>query len=299
MNRSARVVSLPSAAPLALLALILSVFGVGALTLAPKAHGAENSQYATIVWHASVKGSGPHQASFPQTIVDHVLTVDPSLSALDGDLTGTCTAFQVDVYRYSTQTERQQVDALISGGVLLSPNHPAEPLVSGGEGHAWKFYYNSECAPPTETTPPVTTTTTPPPTETVTPPPTVITETPPPTTIPTTPPTETTTTEPPTTTQPPTTTEPPTTTTTSATVPPTVPPSTTTSATVPPSATKTSSPPVKVTPALRTLPSQQPNVRIKALPYTGINAWQTGGLAALLLGVGITLVLATRKTRRH
>ncbi len=105
------------------------------------------AQFATIIWKMNPVGSPPVFTP-AQTIVDHTFTSSPELGAFDSLLTGKCVGFQVDVYKYTLPGDRTKVDALISGGVLNGHNNPAEPLIAGGLGTAWKFYQNSDCAQP-------------------------------------------------------------------------------------------------------------------------------------------------------
>lgn len=69
----------------------------------------------------------------------------PDLNALDKYLTLTCgTYYQVDIYNNSDVTT-----SLIHGGYLNSPNSPAEDLIPGGWGTAYKLVKSPDCAPPT------------------------------------------------------------------------------------------------------------------------------------------------------
>ena len=103
------------------------------------------TQYVTIIWKMDTY---PTTTSiWPQTLVNSMVTSAPNLAAFDSLLVGKCVGFQVDVYKYTLAGDKAKVDNLISGGFLSSPNHPAEPLIAGGAGTAWKFYQDSSgCA---------------------------------------------------------------------------------------------------------------------------------------------------------
>lgn len=103
------------------------------------------THFMTIIWNMNPIGAPPVFTP-AQTIVDSTETDAPDLSAFDSLLVGNCVGFQVDVYKYTLADDKAQVDNLISVGVLNGPGNPAEPLIDGGLGTAWKFYQNSDCA---------------------------------------------------------------------------------------------------------------------------------------------------------
>lgn len=114
----------------------LAVVLLGALTLAPSA-SATQQQTVTIVWQ--MPSWDGNSATWPQTYVSHAANVGLGIETPD------CGYFQVDVYKYGTDSDKAKVDALIAGGVLKGPNNPPEPLISGGIGVAWKFVNAGEC----------------------------------------------------------------------------------------------------------------------------------------------------------
>ena len=105
--------------------------------------------YVTVAWNAT-EGDIWNPA---QTVVDTAYTDSPDLNALDDELAalvdglecGTTDYFQVDVY-----VDNETSASLIAGGVLYGPNNPAEPLIPGGSGTAWKYVkiVAPECPPP-------------------------------------------------------------------------------------------------------------------------------------------------------
>lgn len=239
----------------------------------------EEPNRATVVWEMGGWEGRPVWDP-PQEFVAVQFTVDGDINSAD-HLIPECGYFQVDVYKYNNDSNRAKVDNLIAGGLLYGPNNPPEPLISGGQGTAWKFVNQGECPPPTTTT-----TTTEPPTTTTTEPPTTTTTEPP----------TTTTTEPPTTT----TTEPPTTTTT-------VPETTTTmvvTTTVP--ETTTTEDPTTTTVATTTTeqpcdedhPAWNEETQSCELPFTGFNDTLLGftiaGLGLALLGLTALAIARTR-----
>lgn len=137
--------------------------------------------YVTAVWSMPswVNSTTP---TWDQHIVSHT---DEQTITLNVAVPTTCgTQYQVDVYYKNGTTT-----SLISGGVLHAPNNPAESLVPGGWGVAYKLVKNEACTTPTPTPTPTTSSPTPTPTPTTsspTPTPTVSTTTPTPTPTPTT-----------------------------------------------------------------------------------------------------------------
>ncbi len=232
----------------------LRAFGAGLVALAAvllwtPAASAQEQQTVTIVWQMpSWNGNTP---TWPQQIVSHTTNVGLDVAVPD------CGFFQVDVYKYGTESDQAKVDALIKGGVLTAPNNPPEPLIPGGLGTAWKFVNAGECETSTPTPSPSDSSDTPTPTPsetTATPTPSESTDTPTPT------PSDSSTTPTPT----------PTPTTSTPT------PSTTTTYPENGGCTPTPDAPCE-------------------LPRTG-SSWTLGALAALLLLVGgMTLVLTRRK----
>lgn len=110
------------------------------------------THFITVLWH--MDNYGETTDIFPQTYVKSKVTTEPDLGAFDADLTGTCTGFQVDVYKYTKDADKTVADNLITAAHLLGPNNPLEHLIPGGEGTAWKFYKNTNCQqPPQECTP--------------------------------------------------------------------------------------------------------------------------------------------------
>lgn len=79
--------------------------------------------------------------TWPQSIVSHVAA--ETTPTLDVTTPATCgTQYQVDVYNTSATT-----DSLVAGGVLTAPNSPAEDLIPGGWGVAYKLVQNAACPP--------------------------------------------------------------------------------------------------------------------------------------------------------
>lgn len=154
---------------------------VGAWFAAPASATQRETQYMTIVWKMP-SWAGPQSPTWPQEIVSHTQTDQPTLGVETPD----CGYFQVDIYKYTTESDRNKVDNLIAGGVLNGPNNPPEPLIPGGWGTAYKLVNAGTCetATPTPTPTPSETTPTPTPTETTespTPTPTETSESPTPT----------------------------------------------------------------------------------------------------------------------
>lgn len=129
-------------------ALLLAIGGTVGLASAASATENPAPQYAVIIWSMEPSGETP-DFDPDQTIVDSVVGLStPDLNYFDSLLVGKCIAFQIDVYKYNVYDySKDQVDYLISHGVLSSPGNPAEPLISGGQGTAWKFYVNTDCGP--------------------------------------------------------------------------------------------------------------------------------------------------------
>lgn len=101
-------------------------------------------QYAVVIWQVN---DYPTNSMWPQTLVDSVTGLDaPNLGYFDALLKGKCVKYQVDVYHYDVKDgSKAKVDKLIATGHLYGSNNPPEPLISGGEGTAWKFYSNNDC----------------------------------------------------------------------------------------------------------------------------------------------------------
>lgn len=102
------------------------------------------AQYAVVIWQVN---DYPTNSMWPQTLVDSVTGLDaPNLGYFDSLLKGKCVKYQVDVYHYDVKDgSKAKVDNLIATGHLYGSNNPPEPLISGGEGTAWKFYSNNDC----------------------------------------------------------------------------------------------------------------------------------------------------------
>ncbi|MCZ7532887.1 MAG: LPXTG cell wall anchor domain-containing protein [Acidimicrobiia bacterium] len=100
---------------------------------------------ATVVWE--MWAAPPNHFNTPQNYVGVTYSVDGGLE--QASIPSGCERmFQVDVYKYKDQQDRDNVDALIKGGILNGPSDPVhEPLIGGGAGTAWKFVYNEECEP--------------------------------------------------------------------------------------------------------------------------------------------------------
>jgi hypothetical protein len=109
---------------------------------------------------------GPTTPTWPQHLTAHKTSATVDLNLLTAGLP--CgKSFQIDAYHSGPVTDR-----LLAGGVLTAPQHPAEALVPGGWGVAYKIVQTPACATPTPTptpTPTVTPTPTPKPTVTATP----------------------------------------------------------------------------------------------------------------------------------
>ena len=133
-------------------AVIVASLSLSAGSVAANERPEKPEQFVTIIWE--MDNYPEHNTIWPQTLVDHVVTDTPSLGAFDNLLTGNCVGYQVDVYKYTKDKDVEKVDNLINGGVLYGPNNPPEPLISGGEGKAWKFYKNDDCRPRVEVTEP-------------------------------------------------------------------------------------------------------------------------------------------------
>ena len=108
---------------------------------------------------------GTPQGDQPQQLIGSFLG-----NSLNGhsDLFVCDEAYQIDVYNYNDDGSADDVDTLIEGGFLNSPNDPSEPLI-GGEGVGWRLVQMPACETTTTTTQPITTTTQPPVTTTTQP----------------------------------------------------------------------------------------------------------------------------------
>ncbi len=135
----------------------LVVVLLGALTVAPSA-SATQQQTVTIVWQ--MPSWNDNTPTWPQQYVSHTANAGLDVAVPE------CGYFQVDVYRYDTDSDKAKVDALIAGGVLTAPNNPPEPLISGGLGTAWKFVNAGECDTTSPSPSPSESTPTPTPSET-------------------------------------------------------------------------------------------------------------------------------------
>jgi|GEM_PF-1722668 len=111
-------------------------------------------QFVTIIWNMNPVGPPP-VFNPAQTIKDHKVTSTPQLNAFNDLLVGKCVGYQVDVYKYTKASDIKAVDNLIDVGILTGPGAPAEPLIDGGHGVAWKFYQNADCAQEPEVVSPV------------------------------------------------------------------------------------------------------------------------------------------------
>jgi LPXTG-motif cell wall-anchored protein len=169
---------------LALLSALTLLAAVGAWFAQP-ASATEQHTYKVIAWEMpSWNGNTPvWPQSFFSVVETHSTQGALALAVLPDD---DCGYFQIDVYKYDSEADRAAVDYLVSHGVLTSPNHPTEPLISGGLGTAWKFVNLGACETATPTPTPTETSETPTPTptetsQTPTPTPTETSETPSPT----------------------------------------------------------------------------------------------------------------------
>jgi LPXTG-motif cell wall-anchored protein len=81
--------------------------------------------------------------SWPQTYETSLVESTPDLSALDSQLTKCGTQHQVDIYNAGETTT-----SLIAGKHLDGPNNPAEDLIAGGWGTAYKLIHNDVCPQP-------------------------------------------------------------------------------------------------------------------------------------------------------
>lgn len=232
---------------------------VGVLLWAPAASATQQSDTVTIVWQMpSWKGSTP---TWPQQIVSHTANVGLDVTVPD------CGFFQVDVYKYGTESDKAKVDALIKGGVLTAPNNPPEPLIPGGLGTAWKFVNAGVCETATPTPSPSDSSDTPTPT------PSETTQTPTPT--PTATPSET-----------------------SPTATPSE--SSTTATPTPSGSTTTGTPTTTPTPSFSENGGCVPTADAPCeLPKTGSAVSALGALAAGLLALGGTALYLTRRKGSH
>jgi len=99
--------------------------------------------YVIVAW--DMHGWNGGGAVWPQSYVTSEKQDTPDLSALDDDLNEIgYGCYQIDIYYDDTTTTN-----LIAGGVLYGPNNPAEHLIGGGQGTAWKFLQiGNGCNPP-------------------------------------------------------------------------------------------------------------------------------------------------------
>lgn len=81
--------------------------------------------------------------SWSQTYVTSLTETTPDLGALDSQLTKCGSQWQVDIYNDNDTTT-----TLIAGAHLDGPNNPAESLISGGWGTAYKLLQGPACPPP-------------------------------------------------------------------------------------------------------------------------------------------------------
>lgn len=139
-------------------------------------------QYMVTAWEMP-SWADDRTAVWPQKLHSNVIVTSKD-GALDrAEIVAKCGYFQIDVYKYTTESDRANVDNLIAGGVLKAPDNPYdEPLIKGGYGKAWTFLNLGTCETTTPTPTPSTTSPTPTPSEsTTTPTPTPTTDTPTPT----------------------------------------------------------------------------------------------------------------------
>lgn len=130
--------------------------------MAPAASATESNQpkeWKVFVWNMpSWNGGAP---TWPQTL-NSVRLVTETKGAISSTELPSCGFFQIDLYRYTTEHDRAQVDYLESTGKLYGPQNPAEPIVD------WKLVNQGECPTETPTPTPTVTVPTPTPTPTVT-----------------------------------------------------------------------------------------------------------------------------------
>lgn len=149
----------------------LGVSAAQASDTSPATHS--TTQYVVATW-AMPSWKNSSTPVWPQSLVTSVVTDQKSLSQ---GVVPECGYFQIDVYDYTSNADKKDVDALLKGGVLNGPSNPVrEPLIGGGLGTAWKFVNKGECTTPSPspstTSPspsPSTTSPSPSPSDTVTP----------------------------------------------------------------------------------------------------------------------------------
>lgn len=103
---------------------------------------APTKKFDTFLWKLSSDSTPADPFKGEQTYMKDVVTDSPDLSAVDAfAVQETCDAvdYQVDVYKYTIESDRSKVDYLRSHGKLYGPSNPPEPLIDGGLGTAWKF----------------------------------------------------------------------------------------------------------------------------------------------------------------
>lgn len=109
---------------------------------AVQADVAAPAEYRTVAW-AMPSWVNSTTPTWPQTLAfESDATTAPSLDALDGSLTACGSQWQVDIYNDNATTT-----ALVAGGHLDGPGNPAESLVPGGWGTAYKLVQTAACPP--------------------------------------------------------------------------------------------------------------------------------------------------------
>ncbi len=134
----------------ALVAGTLALFGAGSSAATESNPPAATM---TVVWEMP-SWSGPQTPTWPQKIVSSSKNAGLDVSVPE------CGYFQVDEYRYTTESDQAKVDYLIKNGVLTAPNNPPEPLIR------WKLVNNGVCESETPTPTPSESSKTPTPTPT-------------------------------------------------------------------------------------------------------------------------------------
>ena len=137
---------------------LLALLTGGLVATTGVALAAPATPYVVAVWSMPTY-AGPNTPTWPQTLVAAVASPTASLGAADGIIPSTCgKQYQVDVYVAGDTTT-----SLISGGVLTSPNHPAESFPPGaGWGTTYKIVKTDACPPELITVTPLTPDVTPP-----------------------------------------------------------------------------------------------------------------------------------------
>lgn len=121
-------------------------------TALPASAAIQEPQFRTVAWQMPTWEVVNNQPvpTWPQTLF---VASDPSTvkdyATLD---LPECGYFQIDLYRYTTEQDRANVDALIAGGTLTAPNKPyPEPVVKAKLVN--RYNCDSPSPSPSESTP--------------------------------------------------------------------------------------------------------------------------------------------------